>query len=292
MNPKFRDWKPPPPVRTDEEQRAKESKSLVAQKKAAKTAKSETPSTPPPPRPGGIAYPDRDEYQEKTTSSVSATPKIRSQRSGIKRKAYDEAPSDSELPQDNASSVTGDDPPMKTKVAKAKGIQISETASIPSALGEELHSNIDESNASSSKTSTFLNGSHLENGSTIILGAGLLGLFTARDLAHALKEAKTTHQITVIDVRGGYCELASGHCLGGLSTHGMPEEWSSIAEAARDCWQDILSDDDVQKRLEFQAASMFNVPAERGLDQAKGPSWLREPHDMSIVEDSLTIGKM
>ena len=36
MNPAFRDWKPPPPVRTEEEFKARESKGLVAFKKAVK----------------------------------------------------------------------------------------------------------------------------------------------------------------------------------------------------------------------------------------------------------------
>ena len=93
----------------------------------------------------------------------------------------------------------------------------------------------------SGKTKKAKQSSPLEDGHTLIVGAGIIGLFTAYELATRCRKDGISHTITVVEIRAGVCDLASGQCAGFLSARGMSgdEDWKSLFLEAEEGWRAI-----------------------------------------------------
>lgn len=272
MNPEFRHGQPPPPIRTEEELRAKESKGLVAAGKgqgpSRKTHKSKIIEDTPSPEPeDDSTFVEPDKEYEAPEASSDATSKVESKRRGIKRK-HASRESGAEL-----SSTLGVRYVKKAKGTKGKERAVSVS---PPVTG----------------SSTFSNVQQLHGTSTIVVGAGFVGLWAARELALEAQFAGVQHNITVIDIQNSYCNLASGHCAGFLTTTGIPESWSAIADIAKESWQEFLDPPELRQRLRFSSTSLFNVTDNGRTNWEKAPAWLQGGHGMSILEDLEALGRL
>lgn len=84
----------------------------------------------------------------------------------------------------------------------------------------------------------------VNHNATVIVGAGIIGLCIAHALGCKIKKSGTRHKIVVVDINDDICKDASGSCLGLLTSHGMPELWKPIADAARHAWKKALNCED------------------------------------------------
>ena len=76
--------------------------------------------------------------------------------------------------------------------------------------------------------------------SRVIVGAGVIGLFIALELAKADQTNGEDLSITVIDINERPFCLASGDCAGFLSTSGMDDRWDALGEVALAAWKGLL----------------------------------------------------
>lgn len=133
---------------------------------------------------------------------------------------------------------------------------------------------------------------HMRNGHTVIVGAGMVGLFVARELALATMETGMEHDITVVDVRSKPCELASGRCNGLLSTVDMPESWNPVALAAKEAWANLLESLQFRATVNFSDTSLlFATKGERNAG-IECPSWFTKKEGVRLEKDSDAIGRM
>lgn len=271
MNPAFRENREPPPVRTTEETRAKEAKNLGASRKAAKvqgesskpTETSRKASSSPT---AETSYAQRDgDYDEMQSTEATMTAN-RPHRGGLKRKTYVERDSD-------------DDPFVDRAIYKPKKLKaaVLETGGDQSDFSEQ--------------DGTINPLDRLRGATTVIVGAGVVGLFIARELAMAV-EAKVKHNITVVEIRKGHCELASGHCAGFLTASGVSEARNAMVTEAQNWWHGEIGRPSIRQQLKFDFNTAVKV-IERDCDQDTGsPSWLRQGADFAFEEDSDAIGQL
>lgn len=306
MNPKFANWKPPPPVRTEEEQKARESKGLVTIKRTAKSnaqskPKADTPEeldeAYPPGHAGDVApeNPDKDYEGPQPNSDVNNRDKA--DRAGIKRKVYSELESDDEIAvyskrtKTKSSVKESQSKHSRRTVHSTRAESVSKKATV---LGKERLAqtatlqSYDPPHKSIGTSSV----AHVDGTNTVIVGAGFVGLFVARELAMEAQKASIKHDITVIDIRDQECELASGKCAGFLTTSGMPDKWFSIANIARTSWQEVVSSSDFQERLDFSTNTLFEFTESGAVNHDKAPAWLQGSSGLSLVEDNDALGRM
>ncbi len=134
--------------------------------------------------------------------------------------------------------------------------------------------------------------SHIQGAATVVVGAGVVGLCIARELALEMKQANLEHRIVVIEIKESYCELASGHCAGFISTSGIPDDWESLVDEARQWWLDIVESADMQERLLFDPKTAIRVAEGGAMSKHKIPSWLRQDAGLSLSRDSDAIGRV
>ena len=266
MDPEFREiyGDQAPPKRTEEDRRARLIKGLVGsnQKSKAKAAEARKARDPSDEESDDDRTSDTD--HEPSTDLTIATTKPR--REGLKRKTYHDEDADYDLASNSQSEQdTPTKRPRFTHEAPPK-----------------------ESNPNSAGRLPVL----LDGEATVIIGAGTVGLFIARELAIAAKQSGIEHHVVVIEFRNSYCELASGHCAGFLSTKGMPEDWDTIAMDAKEWWFEQFASADIRARLEFDANTRYQVVEGGTKDGDAVPRWLREKVSWSLMEDEHSIGRM
>ena len=271
IDPKFAQTHPrPPPIkRTEEEIRARISKGLPpfstststkARKQNGRSAPSMRNAASPGPA-GAMApvEPNDDFEAPQIFTPTIATEKPR--RSGLKRKNYDEGGFDDD--------VFVDGPHGSGKAAKRPALFINDRSDSSEDVGLM---------------------SHLHGGTTVIVGAGVVGLCIARELAMETNRVGLKHHIVVVEIRESYCELASGHCAGFLSTRGMLEDWQPLVEEAKHWWHDIIGNPEHRERLQFSTA--FKVTEGGSTSRHKVPSWLRQDAGLSLSEDTNAVARM
>lgn len=261
--------KTPPPIRTLEEQRARESKGLASSKRHTRQGVSchrrQKQSQAPPTATSsdtaiGVNFhrPD-DEYDGPTTTEATLTADRR-QRTGIKRKRYAE-----DADETNDSSCGELETSSASVTMSVVEVEISAQNTERVRLAEHQ---------------------------TVIVGAGVVGLFIARELALEARSSNRKSHITVVEIRPSYCELASGHCNGFLTTSGVPNQWAALIKPALESWQTILSDPDARQRLRFSRDTLFSITDTGGVNADKSPSWLQGCTDPSLLEDFSALGRL
>ncbi|WPH02485.1 Hypothetical protein R9X50_00534900 [Acrodontium crateriforme] len=122
---------------------------------------------------------------------------------------------------------------------------------------------------------------HLIDGHTVIVGAGIVGLFTARELAIQAKERGVNHKFTVLDVHPHFCALASGNSAGMLTARGMPKKCNKVSEFARNAWDELwencvnnsLHGADFDDVLLIDKKSARKAHRQANSDDLEAPSW-------------------
>jgi hypothetical protein len=210
-----------------------------------------------------------DDYDDPQTSRPTITA-TKPHRKGVKRKNYVDENPESEMFVKSSSAK------MKTRKA-SKRVQ------------RELQDvEVEEEKVDANKNLL----AHLRGEATVIVGAGVVGLFIAREIALAAQEAGIEHQVVVIELRKGCCELASGNSAGFLSTNGMPEDWNPIANSAKQWWLEVSSSAEICDQLQFDENTISQVVEGVPQGQGKAPSWLREDVEWSMLEDEHAVGLM
>ena len=134
--------------------------------------------------------------------------------------------------------------------------------------------------------------SSLNEAWTVIVGAGVVGLFTARELAMQARQAGIAHHIVVVELRKSYCELASAHCAGFLSTRGLSEEWNALSSEAKEWWYEIVSSGEVRERFDFDPDTRYEVSKDGKVLESDLASWIKEDKKWSMSTDAHAIGRM
>ncbi|KAK6429196.1 hypothetical protein LTR95_014654 [Oleoguttula sp. CCFEE 5521] len=108
---------------------------------------------------------------------------------------------------------------------------------------------------------------HLLTGSTtIIVGAGIVGMSIALELALRVKQAGVNHRIIVVEARESYAQLASGSCAGIIHSSKMPKRFRSLSKPSQQYWSGMI-ESDKENRFDYKAGSLEdawndgNVPA-------------------------------
>ena len=138
----------------------------------------------------------------------------------------------------------------------------------------------------------------LHNKTTVIIGAGVVGLAIARELAAATKSTHTNHEIIVVEKRKSYAQGVSQHCFGIIAGHGVPEGYEHLLALGLDSWHGLLDGEDKHygKELQHQADGIIHVerPSEQeeNATTATAPAWYEaHPQDVFNHYDS-DVGKM
>lgn len=139
---------------------------------------------------------------------------------------------------------------------------------------------------------------HLHNKTTVIIGAGVVGLAIARELAAATKINNTNHEVIVVEKNKSYAQGASQHCFGIIAEHGIPEGYEVLLALSLDSWRSILDDEDNNygEELQYQADGTIHVERPSGQEEnattAGAPAWYEaRSQDVLNTYDS-DVGKM
>ena len=139
---------------------------------------------------------------------------------------------------------------------------------------------------------------HLHNKTTVIIGAGVIGLAIARELAAATKINHTDHEIIVVDKRKSYAQGVSQHCFGIIAEHGVPEGYQDLVALSLNSWQELLGAEDVdlRKELQHQADGIIHVEHPTGQEEnattAEAPSWYEARTQDAVNTYDTDVGKM
>ncbi|TKA73598.1 hypothetical protein B0A55_05720 [Friedmanniomyces simplex] len=134
---------------------------------------------------------------------------------------------------------------------------------------------------------------HLDEGETVIVGAGITGLCIARELAAKAKATKTRHTITVVELRSNYCELAASGCAGILTTKGLDPLLDDLANLATDAWQSIAQRTEMRRATDLVNRDVYRVRRFNGEGQEHKPSWFNGFGDENFMTDDVeTMGKI
>ncbi len=264
MHPAFAAYTPPPPMRLEEEARARASKQLANATKAAKAQGLSKQKPPPTKHPRGSSAsapgePDSDFVGPSTIPDIAKAPPVTRKRKLNLTKAYDSDDTVSP-PEDNSSKVV-------KLMLRRRG-----TASVD--------------------TSVSGTAARLAAVNVTVVGAGFVGLFVARELALEARKRDHPIQITVVEIRDGHCQLASGYCNGLLSADGLPDGWNPLAQRSKQAWLEILSLPDWKQELSFSTTTPLTVTLTGSQNHEKCPSWLKGTDQASFEATSDSIGRM
>lgn len=273
MNPAFARTKPRSAPRPEEEERAKDAKGKARATHSAKAMEKRT-----------VAKKTVDEEQSSHGSSIEKVGEA----------------NDSSYSYDDPTASGSSGPHASLKRKRSANTDAADIVGLPGnveknrkKLKRDRDSDLLESN-SLQREKAQSRPHHLQDGHTIIVGAGMVGLFVARELARAKTEANIRHEIIVIEVRSKPCELASGHCNGILTTVGMPEDWDAIAQLAKHSWFDLLESPVVRSAVDFSSSTLLRaiVSDEEGEGQGEHPSWFTRASRVNLEKDISDIGRM
>lgn len=139
---------------------------------------------------------------------------------------------------------------------------------------------------------------HLHNKTTVIIGAGVIGLAIARELAAITKGSNTKHEIIVVEKRNSYAQEASQHCAGIIAGNNVPEGYEPLFDLSLNCWRGLLDSEEnrYHKELKYQPNGVIHVKRSTGHEEstamARPPTWYdARPQDTLDTHNS-DIGKM
>ncbi|KAK5126889.1 hypothetical protein LTR08_004556 [Meristemomyces frigidus] len=134
---------------------------------------------------------------------------------------------------------------------------------------------------------------HLENGETVIIGAGVAGMFIALELSIKAAQSKTPHTITIVEIMENHSQQASGSCAGLLTSHGLPGTFDELFGAAETWWKEAIHTvRGFVDEVDFCEESVYAVARLDGNGGEHRPSWYAGNHLDTFVADSWSVGKI
>ncbi|KAI7493523.1 hypothetical protein KC367_g8573 [Hortaea werneckii] len=264
-------WECLPPIKNDELEAGKEQKRKQAEKKRLQQehlSEDEDDSMPDDSLETAAYHIPDHEYEGPASArpTIAGSRQIRSQPiAGIYQEAA--TPEDVETESSSASTSSVDFNPRPSNI-------------LPDPFVDTI------------KPSATASDSHLRGGSTIIVGAGIVGLNIARELAIQIEQAGIRHAITVIDIREDVCCLASANCAGLLSIHGRPNPLQSLCDLSLEAWGDLADIPGFQESTKLRLDSVYAVARSDGKYRDAKPSWYTGHELDSFDQDSTSIGKL
>ncbi|KAF2764242.1 nucleotide-binding domain-containing protein [Teratosphaeria nubilosa] len=127
---------------------------------------------------------------------------------------------------------------------------------------------------------------------TITVGAGVIGLSVARELAlSAANDSNTKHTVIVIDIRDKPCTLASEACSGILAARKAPRELQSLFELASEGWLQILNDR--SSAINFKDGENVRlISPGNGKSHQQSPSWFPSQREDTFSTADDTMGRI
>ncbi|KAK6440153.1 hypothetical protein LTR95_003627 [Oleoguttula sp. CCFEE 5521] len=101
---------------------------------------------------------------------------------------------------------------------------------------------------------------------TLIVGAGIVGMSIALELALRVKQAGVDHRIIIVEARESYAQLASGSYAGIIHSSKMPKRFKSVSKLSQQYWNGLIESDN-DNRFGYKVSSLRdawndgNVPA-------------------------------
>ena len=137
---------------------------------------------------------------------------------------------------------------------------------------------------------------HFHNKTTVIIGAGVIGLAIARELAAATRSSHTNHEIIVVEKRKSIAQEASQYCIGIIAKHGVPKGYEHLLARSLECWRTLLDVEAYREELQYQPGGVIHVESASGHHEkastTEAPDWFEAgPQDVLSTYDS-DVGKM
>ena len=112
-----------------------------------------------------------------------------------------------------------------------------------------------------------------ENTTTIIVGAGVVGLCTAYHLAKTID--KKRHKVIVIEAASQVFAATSSTNTGILSYTGFQEELLPLAQYSYDLWEDLGRDTDFRTSCGYKEDANFALKRDSGKGDGESiPNWI------------------
>lgn len=141
-----------------------------------------------------------------------------------------------------------------------------------------------------------MNAPHLHKGRTVIIGAGIVGLFIAHELASTLQTSNIEHEIVIVDLREAHCSLASGRCSGVLRVNMENADLQALGDVAQEAWIDIVTTrknaKEAMDAIGYRERATFNVSRGDGKGRVLKPFWYTGHVMDSFAADKQVIGKV
>jgi len=128
-----------------------------------------------------------------------------------------------------------------------------------------------------------------ENKTTVIVGAGSIGLWTAYHLAHANSRAglSSSNTIIVIEASASAFGKTSGTCTGCIHYKFNDEIMDEFGKYSFAAWRDLAESNELYETAGLRFNSIFGLTKGDGDDQELLPDWLRTYDAWGVDTDFL-----
>lgn len=140
---------------------------------------------------------------------------------------------------------------------------------------------------------------HLDRKTTVIIGAGIVGLTIAVELATVARDTGTNHEIIVVEKRGGYAEEASHQCAGLIYRKGVPAGYEDLLKLSLRSWTKFLREGHhlLHREIRYKPGAVVHVESDLTARRDNGtavepPSWYDAEFQDAFTSHDTDIGKM
>jgi hypothetical protein len=136
---------------------------------------------------------------------------------------------------------------------------------------------------------------HLDGKATIIIGAGVIGLAIARELAAEIDRTETDHAIIIVDKKKSYAGETSHNCAGIIAKHGVPFGYKQLLDLSLESWHSLLnSRNGIRKELGYVPRGVVHVKAKSTEQEESNepPTWYNPRPQDALKAYNSDIGKM
>lgn len=235
----------------------------------------------------GDAISDDETSQEPAAKKVKIAPLKEVHQSEARQKVLEPIPPPTEeVPAPGHTSAVIPLETVKSSELAAQEMKSVKRASRrPNACDPE---NIQASDVPRATSSRKKQGKEPEPRNIVIIGAGVIGMFIALELAKGAYASGEKQLITVVDINTRPCSLASGQCAGFLTVRNMPGSWLPLVDAAAPIWGDLIDSEEFRNAVGFRH-EVF-TPAETGNKRGHPTSWLNDALRKKVVHDEDSLG--
>lgn len=126
---------------------------------------------------------------------------------------------------------------------------------------------------------------------TIIVGAGIVGLFTALELAERSQNSSSPRQVTVIDINDGPCRLASSHCTGMINTFLQKDQWQPLLQVSTAKWKEMLDSKMFRNSTAYNKQN-FEMAVDESEPKKPHMSWARKDARLTCAPNDKVMGQV